>query len=58
MEKILELLVSRKIGKYLSKLAKSFGAKVIISDIKKLNNINQTTLFWSLILILSQLTKL
>ena len=33
-----------KIGKYLSKLAKSFGAKVIISDIKKLNNINQKSL--------------
>jgi len=33
-----------KIGKYLSKLAKSFGAKVIISDIKKFNNINQKSL--------------
>lgn len=30
-----------KIGKYLSKLVKSFGAKTIISDVKNFKNINQ-----------------
>ncbi len=33
-----------KIGRYLSKLAKSFGAKVIISDIKKFQNSDQKPL--------------
>ena len=32
------------IGKYLSKLIKTFGANVIISDIKKFRNINQKPL--------------
>jgi len=38
-----------KIGKYLSKLVKSFGAKTIISDIKKFKNINQRSLSYLLL---------
>jgi len=37
-----------KIGKYLSKLVKTFGAKTIVSDIKKFKNINQRPLSYLL----------